>query len=38
MKSPLKTLTSKQLAAFLPSYKGTVMDHFPKIPMYFSVK
>lgn len=36
MKSPLKTMTAKQLLEFLPTYKGTPLSSFSKLPLFFS--
>lgn len=38
MKSPLKQLTAKKLLEFLPTYKGTVLTSFSKLPLFFSAK
>jgi hypothetical protein len=38
MKSSLKSIGAKQLAKFLPTYQGTKIVSFPKVPMFFSVK
>lgn len=38
MKSPLKAITAKQLTEFLPSYKGTTLTAFPKLPLFFSAR
>ena len=38
MASKFKNLTSKQLTNFFPSYTGTQMTKFPKIPIFFNVK
>lgn len=38
MSAAIKGISSKQLSQFLPSYKGTKLTSFPKIPMFFSVK
>ena len=38
MTSPLKTLSSKGLASFLPDYVGTKLTKFAKIPIFFTVK
>ena len=38
MKSPLKALTAKQLLDFLPTYKGTTLTSFSKLPLFFSTK
>jgi hypothetical protein len=38
MTAALKGISSKNLANFLQSYKGTKLTSFPKIPMFFSIK
>ena len=38
MKTPLKSQTAKQLIDFLPSYKGTQLNTFPKLPLFFSAR
>ena len=38
MKTPLKTQTAKQLLEFLPTYQGTPLTTFPKLPLFFSAR
>ena len=38
MKSPLKNITAKQVLEFLPTYKGTLLTSFPKLPLFFTAK
>ena len=38
MANTLKHISPKQLASFFPSYKGTRLTSFPKLPMYFHIK
>ena len=38
MKTPLKSQTAKQLLSFFPTYTGTTLTSFPKLPLFFSAK
>lgn len=38
MKSPLKNIAAKQILEFLPTYKGTILTSFPKLPLFFTAK
>lgn len=38
MQQTLKTITSKQLLEFLPTYPGSVLNTFSKLPQHFAAK
>jgi len=38
MATPFKGISSKALASFLPSFIGSKITNFSKIPMFFNVK